>query len=103
MTPQRKDADEATFEFATFLATSARGCIEEPALYGSLRLLDALSRFVEFCRETGLHTPDPFLEQAKKIVDENSDLIMSGPERFKQFTDGLVRNFAREIKRRAAR
>lgn len=66
MTPQRKDADEATFEFATFLATSARGCIEEPALYGSLRLLDALSRFVEFCRETGCTHPTLFLSKPRR-------------------------------------
>jgi hypothetical protein len=102
MTISRKDVNEAVFEFAIFLATSARGCIEEPQFYGSLRLLDALSRFVNMCKSLESYSPDPFLEEAKKRIDENTDLIMSDQGKFKEFTDDLVRDFAKELRRRTS-
>jgi len=98
----KKCPDEAVFEFATFLVASARGCIEEPHLYGPFRLLDAFGRFVEMCRGAEWYTPDAFLDQAKRAVDENKGLAISDSNEFRKFMDTLVRDFAKELKRRAA-
>lgn len=39
--------DEYLFEILIFLATSARGCVDEPPLYGPFRLIDALSKLID--------------------------------------------------------
>jgi len=96
-TPSRPSR-EAAFELAAFLVTSARGCIDEPRLYGPFRLLDALTRFVEISRSVG--TSDPFLDQVKEKIDENIEAVSSDRDRFKSFLDTLVRDFARELKTR---
>ncbi|WP_272914414.1 DUF6092 family protein [Candidatus Methanodesulfokora washburnensis] len=40
----------------SFLVSSARGCVDEPALYGSLRLIDAAARLINIMQEEGLLT-----------------------------------------------
>jgi len=88
------------FEIAVFLATSARGCIDEPPLYGPFRLLDALSKLADFPEyETGLN-PDPFLKEIKTIVDEKKFLVMYNIEEFKRALDEIVEKFAKELKKR---
>ena len=93
--------EEAIFEFATFLVTSARGLFEEPQIYGTFRLLDALTRLVEMCRRFEWYTPDPFLEQVQRRIEENSGRVMSDVDGYRKFVDELVRDFARELKKRS--
>ena len=97
----KKATDEAIFEFATFLVTSARGLFEEPQIYGTFRLLDALTRLVEMCRRLEWCVPDVFLEQVQRGREENSGLVMSDLGGYKKFVDELVRDFAKELKRRS--
>jgi len=88
------------FEIAVFLATSARGCIDEPPLYGPFRLLDALSKLADFPKyATGLN-PDLFLNEIKAIVDEKKFLVMYDVDGFKRAIDEIVEKFAKELKKR---
>lgn len=98
----KKSTDEAIFEYAVFLVTSARGCIEEPHLYGPFRLPNAVGRFVEMCQRSDWYVRDILLDQAKTRIDESKNLAISGPNEFKKFADALVRDFANELRRRAA-
>lgn len=98
---QKTSGGEYLFEIATFLATSARGCIDEPRLYGPFRLIDALSRLLDLPKYASCLSEDPFFDQIKKEIDEKKVLIMSDVEGFQDFLDHLVQEFARELKRRS--
>jgi hypothetical protein len=99
--PSKKPTgNDYLLEIAVFLATSAHGCLNEPPLYGPFRLLDALSKLVDFPNYvTGL-SPDPFLQEIKAIVDEKKFLVMYDVEGFKKAIDEIVEKFARELKKR---
>jgi hypothetical protein len=99
----KKNMNEVFFDIATFLVMSARGCVDEPHLYAPFRLLDAISRLVESSRSLESYVPDSFLEEVKKRIDEKklSLSLASDQEEFRGFIDGLVRDFARELKARA--
>lgn len=98
---EKKSGDDYLFELATFLATSARGCIDEPRLYGSFRLLDALSRLLDLPKYASCLSGGPFFDQIKKEIDEKKFLVMSNVEGFKDFLDHLVRELAIELKKRS--
>jgi hypothetical protein len=99
--PSKKPSgNDYLLEIAVFLATSAQGCLNEPPLYGPFRLLDALSKLVDFPNYvTGL-APDPFLQEIKAVVDEKKFLVMYDEEGFKKTIDEIVEKFARELKKR---
>lgn len=92
--------DEYLFEIAVFLATSARGCLDEPPSYGPFRLIDALSRLIDLPKYAPCLSDDPFLRNIKAEIDKKKFLVMFDPEGFKSFLDELVQQFARELKKR---
>ena len=95
--------EEYLFELACFLATSARGCVDEPHLYGPLRLIDGLSRLVDLPKYAPCISSDPFLEEVKDQIEKNKALVMYDQEKFINFLENLVIEFAKEIKRRAGK
>lgn len=92
--------DEYLFEIAVFLATSARGCIDEPPLYGPFRLIDGLSRLIDLPEYASCLSDDKFLKRMKAEIDEKKFLVMFDPEEFREFLDELVYQFSRELKER---
>lgn len=98
---EKVSGDDYLFEIATFLATSARGCMDEPHLYGPFRLIDALSRLLDLPKYAPCLSEDPFFDQIKKEIDEKKFLVISDVEGFKNFLDHLIRELARELKRRS--
>ena len=87
------------FALVTYMLTSARGCVDEPKLYGPLRLIESISRLVALTENSGL-PKDEFLIQAKKRIDLNKHLVMESEEAFTKFLDELLREFTQELKRR---
>jgi nitroreductase len=92
--------EEHIFELALFLLTAARGCVEEPQIYGPLRLLDAIGRLVDLYSKTDLLKRDEFLIEARKKVDEGMDRVMVSNEEFVKFMDEMVRSFTDEMIKR---
>lgn len=88
------------FELSLFLLTAARGCVDEPKMYGPLRLVDALSRLVDIYSKTDKLEPDPFLLKAKEEIDTKKYLVMASEDDFVAFIDSLIVRFADEMKRR---
>lgn len=88
------------FNMATYLITSARGCIDDPLLYGPLRLIEALSRLATIPEHAPCIEQDEFLLKAKKKIDENKHTVMQSEEEFTKFLDSMVREFTVELKRR---
>ena len=97
MSSERKD--EQVFDYATFLANSARGSLNEGVFSASLRLVDALSRLSVLFPEQ--MEKDEFLkemtEYAKNGMTKN---FLGSREEYLSFLDDMLRRFAREIKRR---
>ncbi len=84
------------FQLLSFLITSARGCVDEPKLYGPLRLLDAASRLIEIMEEEGKSTDE--ISKLKELIEENIDILMYDEEEFIRLLDNLTRQLAKIIK-----
>jgi len=100
MKQEQIEAKEFVYDLATYLLTSARGCMDEPLIYGPLRLIDGLSRLVTISQYAPCIEPDEFLLKAKKRIDENKYVLMQSEEQFKAFLDSLTKEFISELKRR---
>ena len=100
MAVKKLTGNDYLFEIAVFLATSARGCIDEPPLYGPFRLLDALSKLADLPKYATDLNPDPFLKEIKAIVDEKKFLVMYDVDGFQRAIDEIVEKFAKELKKR---
>lgn len=67
----------------TYLITSAKGCVDEPPLYGPLRLLDAYSMLLSMLKR---EEADEFYFKLDKQIEDFKNKCM-GDE--KQFVEGL--------------
>jgi hypothetical protein len=99
MTNEQLSNDElrlAFLEILTYLATSARGTIYEPRLYGPLRLMEAANRVIHLMGHMGLSNTD-LDALARQIVDE-AMIISTNETRCIEFTDQASLIFARALR-----
>ena len=85
------------FKLLAFLITSARGCVDEPPLYGPLRLVDAAARLIEIMGKEGKVVPE--ILELQKLIEDKKDLVMYNEEGFIEFLDELSRKLAEIIKK----
>jgi len=85
------------FKLLAFVITSARGCVDEPPLYGPLRLVDAAARLVEIMKKEGKAIPE--IIELQKLIEEKKDLVMYDEEEFIKFLDELSKKLAEIIKK----
>jgi hypothetical protein len=90
--------DDALFQYASFLATSARGTLEEGVFVGSFRLIDAIIKLVGLFPQL---RDDAFFAPllAKLDAGFRRAYFMEEAE-YKAFLDEVVVMFANEIRRR---
>jgi hypothetical protein len=93
--------DEYLLELVAFLATSARGCLDEPPSYGPFRLIDALSRLTDLPKYAACLKDDEFLRKIKDEVDERKFSVMTNIEEFRNMLDSVVHQITGELKARA--
>jgi hypothetical protein len=86
--------DDAAFRLATFLVTAARDVVDEPAIYGPFRMIDAVDRLMAGTFE------DDFLSAVKPELEREKQKVMSDREAFVAWLDDLAARFAGETKRR---
>jgi Family of unknown function (DUF6092) len=98
----RNRLEDKLFEFALFLLISARGCRDEPCIYGSFRLMDAISRICDIYAKSNRLEPDSFLAEIKKQVDRDKYKSIQSEDAFIQSMDDLVAKFTDELKVRYA-
>jgi hypothetical protein len=86
--------NDAAFRLATFLVTAARDVIDEPAIYGPFRMIDAVDRLManEF--------DDDFLSAMQPKLENDKYKVMSDREAFVASLDELAEAFALEARRR---
>ncbi|MGO9657108.1 MAG: DUF6092 family protein [Acidimicrobiales bacterium] len=90
MTPR----DPAAFRLATFLVTAARDVVDEPAIYGPFRMIDAVDRLMAGTFD------DEFLTTIKPELEREKQKVMSDRDGFVAWLDELSARFAAEAKRR---
>ena len=86
--------DAAAFRLATFLVTAARDVVDEPAIYGPFRMIDAVDRLMAGSFD------DDFLTQMKPELEREKQKVMSDRDAFVAWLDDLAARFAAEAKRR---
>jgi hypothetical protein len=86
--------NDDAFRLATFLVTAARDVIDEPAIYGPLRMIDAVDRLM--AEQFG----DDFLRAMQPRLAEDKYKSMSDRDAFVASLDELAEAFALEAKRR---
>jgi hypothetical protein len=91
MTPA---TDQAAFRLATFLVTSARDVVDEPAIYAPFRMIDAVDRLI-----AGVFDDD-FLREIKPELEREKLAVMGDRDAFLEWLDGLSARFAAELRRR---
>ncbi|MBA7567149.1 hypothetical protein ES708_08849 [subsurface metagenome] len=81
-----------------YMIISARGCVEEPKLYGPFRLIDSVGRIITLLDNEGL--ADDFLKKEKAKIEESKHLVMQDEKVFTKFLDELVIDFTSKLKRK---
>lgn len=80
------------FDLICYMATSARGCVDEPKLYGPFRLVDSIERLINIMEESG-RANDFYLRIREKIEKEKYS-VMNDKEKFVSFLDEIVDQLA---------
>jgi hypothetical protein len=91
--------NDLILEFAAYLVSSARDCLDEPHIYGPLRLLVGVSKLIELSKKDPSFR-DEFLERMEQKINEDVLKVMSDREAFKKALDDLLLEFAKELKAR---
>jgi hypothetical protein len=97
---EKPPLNDFVFGLAVSLLTSARGCIDEPKVYGPLRLIEALSALTTIF-DYDVIEKDEFLLNAKNEIDTKLvPAVMQSEEDFTKMLDDLIRRFTIELKKR---
>ncbi len=81
--------DRNIIDLIAYMLTSARGLIDEPAIYGPFRLLDGVSRLCEMMIEHH-HEDEGFLENLNTKIDEKKFSVMTDQETFIAMMDEVI-------------
>lgn len=76
------------FELLAYLASSARGLLDEPREYGPLRCLDAMRRLIDFVLEAKLIDDleiIKYFEELREKLSKGIITLMYSAEEFKKF------------------
>ena len=93
-------SEDEAFELLVFLITSSGGCVDEPKLYGTFRLVDGASKLIGFVLENQPTQSEEFLRDLKQEIDERKLSLMTDPEGYVEFLSDITRKVAQELKRR---
>lgn len=93
-------SEDEAFELLVFLITSARGCVDEPKLYGTFRLVDGASKLIGFILENHPEQSEVFLRDLKEEIDARKLSLMTDKEGYIEFLSDIARKVAQELKRR---
>lgn len=96
---KRPRPENDLFDLATYLVASARDCVDEPLIYGPLRMLDGVNRIVQIA-ESDARFRDSFLSNMGPRISAEVLNVMSDREKFKKALDDLLLEFTDELKRR---
>jgi len=90
--------EDEHFQLLAFLLTSARGCIDEPPIYGPLRLIDAADKLISMLMEKYRGESKEFQEIRNKI-EKARNLVITNEEEFIKTLDDLVISLSKIVKK----
>lgn len=73
----------------SYIATSARGCIDEPKIYGPLRLVEIMSKLFWMLKSNNLIANDKLNRIIDKI-DEKKYVCVKDEKEFISLLDGVI-------------
>jgi hypothetical protein len=88
------------FGFIVYLVSCARISLDEPALYGSFRLIEGASKLVTSFEETGVPCTDDFLVSVRDEIEREKLRMVDDHDGYTAWVDGLLRRVAAEATRR---
>lgn len=80
--------EDEHFQLLAFLITSARGCVDEPPIYGPLRLIDAAEKIISLIMKKYGEVQE--LQEMRKKIGEARNLVVTNEEEFTKVLDELV-------------
>ncbi|MDA4121115.1 MAG: DUF6092 family protein [Thaumarchaeota archaeon] len=98
----KRRQESELFDLATYLVASARDCLDEPLVYGPLRLLEGANKIIRM-GERNPQFRDKFLSKIREGVSSDILKVMSDRAEFEKALDALLLQFADELKRRTVR
>lgn len=96
---QEGEVRSKILEYIAYLASSARNSIEEPHIYGSFRLIDAISRLIDLINYIPSIKEDQFLKELKEYIDTKKYVMMFNTQEYLAFLDEVVLRVVRELKK----
>jgi len=91
-----QELHDVFLELLTYFATSARGAIDEPKLYGPLRLMEAAQRTIYFMDRFEL-SDDDLNTIADRFIDQ-AIVISADEAQCATFSDEMALLFARKLR-----
>ncbi len=91
--------EDQAMELIAYLTSAAELSLHEPDYYGSLRLLDGVSRLIGAVLQHNPERTGPFLERFKQDVDEKKVWSMWDREAYYEFTRSTPATVATELLR----
>ena len=92
--------DDRLFELVLYLISSARLTLDEPPIYGSLRLIEGASRLVETAPDLGGIIGDDFITAARDSIEGNMLKMINDHEGYRAWLTEFLSEFAAEAARR---
>ena len=84
----KKDFEGKMFGLISYMIVSARNLLEEPALYGPFRLVDAASRLITILGEVGISSDR--LRTLQDQIEAGKYSAMGTEDEFKSFLESTV-------------
>jgi hypothetical protein len=93
-----KAPNDAVFDLVLYLVSCSRLTLEEPAIYGSFRLLEAAARTIASLDPDGT---DGFLAAHHESIEAGKLQMIERHEDYQAWIDELLRTLVAEAKRRS--
>ena len=90
---------EKLIQLLAYIVSSAVGCIDEPKIYGSLRLIDTAQKIIELFDELDL-VKDKKLVEIANIINSEKLLCMSDNTAFEQMLNDVSNKLVQLIDER---
>ncbi|MEM3398495.1 MAG: DUF6092 family protein [Nitrososphaerota archaeon] len=89
--------EDENFQLLAFLLASARGCLDEPPIYGSLRLIDAAEKTINIIiRKLGEIQE---LSEIRKKIEKARSLVLADEEEFSKTLDEIMIDISKMIQK----
>jgi hypothetical protein len=84
--------DKEIIKLFIYMVTSARGCVDEPKIYGPFRLIDSMGRLYSMLKENNLLGNEEVSKIIEKI-DEKKYSCMTDEKEFVTMLDDVIDDF----------